>query len=358
MKRHWPWLFILLLSSELAAQTEKRVVEEVIARVNNEIITLSDLERARGSLRREVTEDCRDCAQAQLEAMYAEREKNVLRDLIDQSLLVQRGKDMGISVEPDVIKRLDQIRQQNNFPSMEELEKAVNASGMAFEDFKGNIRNGLLTQDVIRREVGSRIIIGSDEVQKYYEAHKNEFHRSEQVYMREIFVSTEGKGEGEIPALEQKARNLLERVKKGEEFSELARRYSDGSTAQQGGELGVFERGQLAKELEDVVFRMERGDLTEVIRTKTGFLILKVEQRFEAGLQPVEKVEPEIMNRLYFQKMQPGLRAYLTRLREDSYVLVKPGYVDAAGVASTPIVEVEPAPEEGKKSKKKKTAGQ
>ena len=207
--------------------------------------------------------------------------------------------------------------------------------------------------------MGSRIVIGHDDVQKYYDEHKNDFQRPEQVYLREIFVSTEGKGEAEIPQLEKKARNLLERVKKGEDFGELAKRYSDGSTAKSGGELGVFERAQLAKELEDVVFKLNKGQMTDVIRTKTGFLILQVLQRFEAGLQPVDKVEGEIMNRIYGEKMEPRLREYLQTLRQESYVVVKPGYMDTAAVASAPIEEVAATPDEGNaKKRKRKKAGE
>lgn len=355
-------ILLLLLPLSLAAQQEsKRVVEEIIARVNNEIITLSDYERARAALRGETQQDCPGCPPARLEAMVAEREKNLLRDLIDNSLLVQRAKDLGFNVEADVVKRMDAIRQQNNLEDLEALCRAVEATGIGCEDWKAGIRNSLLTQEVIRREVGRTLNIGRDEVQAYYEQHKNEFVRPEQVYLFEIFVSTEGKPEAEIPKLEEKAKSLRTRIRdKGEDFEELARRHSDGSTAQRGGELGVFERGQLAKELEEVAFRMNRGDISEVLRTQSGFLLLKCEQRYDAGLQPLDKVENEIMNRLYQEKMQPGLRAYLVRLREESYVLVRPGYVDAAGVTSQPIVEVAPAPEEdrdkGKKKKKDKDA--
>lgn len=331
-----------------------RIVEEIVVRVNNEIITASELEKAREALRREIEEqDCRTCSAAEKVAMLQEREKNLLRDLIDQSLLVQRAKDNGVNVEADVVRQLDSIRQRNNLASMEDLERAVTASGVPWEDFKANIRNGFLTQEVIRREVSPSIRISREELKKYYEEHKDEFHRPEQVYLREIFVSTDGKKEEEIPALEQKAKNLLDRVKKGEEFSELAKRFSDGSTAAQGGELGVFERGQLAKELEEVVFKLDRGQMTDVIRTRTGFLILRVEQRYEAGLQPLEKVENEIYGKLHYEQVQPQLRLYLRRLREESYLVVKAGYVDSAAVASTPIEEIPYQSEEDKKKSKK-----
>jgi len=331
-----------------------RVVEEIIARVNNEIITLNDLEKAQGSVDDEARQDCRNCSPDQLKLMLADKQKNLLRDLIDQSLLVQRGKDMGINVETEVIKRLDQIRQQNKIASMEELEKKVTESGISFEEFKSNIRNNLLTQNVIQREVQSKIIVGRDEVEKLYNEHKKDFQRPAQVYLREIFISTEGKKEAEIPELEKKAQGLLARVKNSEDFAELARRYSDGTTAKTGGDLGVFEKGQLSKELEDVVFKLNRGQMTDVIHTKTGFLILRVEQRYEAGQQPLEKVEGEIMNRLYYERTGPALREYLKTLREQSYVIVKPGYVDTAAASSTPIEEVAPGSveENAKKGKR------
>ncbi len=188
--------------------------------------------------------------------------KDLLRDLIDNSLLVQEGKDEGISVDADVIKRLDEIRIQNNIATMEELEKQIDKSGISFEDFKNNIKNQLLQQEVIRHEVGSKIILSHEEVQKYYEDHKDEFVRPELVTLREIFVSTEGKPDSDTPALRKKAEDLLQRVKNGEDFGELAKHFSDGSTAKQGGDLGQFQRGQLAANIEQSVFGLQRLQTT------------------------------------------------------------------------------------------------
>src|SRR5712664_1875039 len=135
-----------------------KTVEEIIARVNNEIITRSEFERARQTAEEEAKTECQNrCNPEQLQADIEGRQKNTLRELIDQSLLVQRAKDMGVSVEPELIKRLDAIRTDNKLPSMEALEEAVKGQGMNFEDFKNNIRNTLLTQRVISSEVGSHI---------------------------------------------------------------------------------------------------------------------------------------------------------------------------------------------------------
>ncbi|MFI5056918.1 MAG: peptidylprolyl isomerase [Candidatus Acidiferrales bacterium] len=326
-----------------------RTIEEIIARVNNEIITRSDYERARASAEEDAKQECSGkCTPEQLQADIEDRQKNVLRDLIDQSLLVQRGKDMGVSVEPEVIKKLDQIRIQNNLASMEDLEKAVSSQGQNWEDFKNNIRNGILTQRVIGSEVGSHITIAKDEVQKYYEAHQKEFIRPEQVALREIEVATEGKKESELPDLKKKAETALQRVKDGEDFGEIAKRLSDGSTAKQGGFLGVYKRGELSKQLEDVVFKMKKNELTDVMDTKQGYLILQVMEHYDEGMQPLNKVENEITDKLYSARMEPALRDYLKTLREQSYVVIKPGYQDMAGGGNSEIQEVSATPEVSK----------
>ena len=330
-----------------------KTIEEIIARVNNEIITLTEYEKARQGAAEDAKQECQGrCTSEQLQVNIEDRQKNTLRELIDQSLLVQRGKDMGVSVEADVIKQLDQIRVQNKLDSMEALEKAVTAEpGMNWEDFKNGIRNRLLTQKVIGSEVGSHITISDDEVTKYYEAHKTEFVRPEQVALREIQVNTQGKSPDELPALKKKAETALKRVQDGEDFGEIAKRYSDSSTKDQGGFLGVYKRGELAKELEDKVFAMKRNQLTDVLETKQGYLVLQVLERYEEGQQPLDKVRNEIMEKLYSARMEPAMREYLKTLREQSYVIIKPGYQDIAGGGGSEIQEVSATPEVSKQKK-------
>ena len=329
-----------------------KTIEEIIARVNNEIITLTEYQKARETAVEDARQECQGrCTPEQLQTYIEERQKNALRDLIDQSLLVQRAKDMGISVKPEVIKQLDQIRTQNKLESIDALEKAVTSEGMNWEDFQSNIENHLLTQKVIGSEVGSHINITDDEVTKYYEAHKTEFVRPEQVALREIQVNTQGKGADELPALKKKAETALKRVQDGEDFGEIAKRYSDSTTKDQGGYLGMYKRGELAKELEDKVFAMKRNQLTDVLETKQGYLILQVLEHYDEGQQALDKVRNEIMERLYSTRMEPALRAYLKTLREQSYVIIKPGYQDIAGEGSSEIQEVSATPEASKQKK-------
>jgi peptidyl-prolyl cis-trans isomerase SurA len=333
-----------------------RTVEEIIARVNNEIITRSEYEKSRNSAEEDARQECEaKCTPEQLRADIDERQKTSLRDLIDQSLLVQRAKDMGVSVEPELIKRLDAIRIQNKIESMEELEKAVTSQGLNWEDFKNNIRNTLLTQRVVSSEVGSHITISDEEISKYYEAHKKEYVRPEQVALREIEVSTQGKKPEEIPDLRKKAETTLQRVKDGEDFGEMAKRFSDSNTKTQGGFLGMYKRGELSKELEDKVFNMKKNELTEVTETKQGFLILQVLEHYDEGEQSLAKVKNEITDKLYGARMEPAMREYLKTLREQSFVVIKPGYVDAAGgPGNSEIQEVSATPEASKAKKGRK----
>jgi len=334
------------------SETEGKVVEEIVARVNNEVITRSEFEHAKASAADDAKHDCLNrCTPEQLRTLIDDSQKNALRDLIDQSLLVQRAKDMGISVEPEVIKQLDQIRIENKLPSMEALEEAVSGEKMNWEDFKNNIRSGLLTKKVIGSEVGSHINVTKDEIQKYYDEHKQEFVRPEQVALRSIEVNTTGKDETEVAELRKKAETALKRIKDGEDFGEIAKRYSDGSTAKQGGYLGLYKRGELSKELEDTVFKMKRNDLTDVMETKQGFLVMQVMEHYDEGEQSLAKVENEINEKLYGQRMQPALREYLKTLREESYVVIKPGYQDAAGGSNSEIQEVSATPEVTKTKK-------
>lgn len=350
---------LMAAAQATGTQSTGRVVEDVIARVHNEIITLSDLNRARQVVLQEIAQECskENCTPARREEMVQEGEKHLLRDLIDQSLMVQRAKDSGITVETDLVRYLDQVRVENNLKDMEELERAVTAQGLVFEDWKDAVRKRLLQDQIIQREV--RPNITEAEVEEYYQQHKEEFIRDERVFLAEIFCTVEGKPESEWPAIEEKCKGLRRKITdENHEFSAVAKSFSDGSTAPQGGDLGGngFGPEDLPKELAEPVFKLKRGEMTEVIRVQAGFIILRLNHRYEKGQQPKENVTGEIQQRIWQTKLRPALREYLTDLRGRYYLLLKPGYVDTAGVEATPIIEVaarQPDEEEDVKKKRK-----
>ncbi len=303
------------------------VVEDAIARVNDQIISRSDLERSQLQLTQEMQQQG-----GVSPAEAADRQKNLLRDMIDQQLLLSRAKELGLNADAEVIRRLDEIRKQNKLDSMEALEAAARSQGVSFEDFKSNIKNGILTQQVVRDEVGRRL--GSQmtqaQEQAYYEAHKQEFEQPEQIRLSEILIPTAADAKDDAVAQAQaKAADVAAKVQAGGKFDDLAKTYSGGPTATQGGDLGLFKRGALAKVLEDKTFVLKAGQSTAPIRTRQGFVILKVTEHQDAGAAALKDVEPQIQEGMYMAALQPALRVFLTHLRESEYIDIKPGFVDS-----------------------------
>src|SRR5580658_5785195 len=186
MKLKAPLLFAvgcaLLLPSLSPADT---VVEEIVARVNNEIVTRSEYIRSRDQLKQEVQQQ--DPTNADKE--FTDKQKDVLRDLIDQQLLLQKGKDLGITGDTELVKRLDEMRKEMKLETMEDLEKAAEAQGASYEDFKQNLRNQIITQRVIGQEVGQHLSMSKDDEKKFYDQHKAEMEQPEQVRLSEILIA-------------------------------------------------------------------------------------------------------------------------------------------------------------------------
>jgi peptidyl-prolyl cis-trans isomerase SurA len=274
----------------------------------------------------------------------------VLRDLIDRQLLLDKGKDLGIDGKTEMIKRLNEIRQQMGLATMEDLEKAAQQQGVSYEDFQEQTRENIVTEKVIGQEVGSRIgsHITNDEVQAWYNEHQKDLESPEQVRLAEILISTQPpkpatddknkdasaqntqlpEDPSRVAEAQAKANDLLDQLHKGAKFEDLAKKNSDGSTSAQGGEIGTFKRGEMAKELEDKTFSLKAGEITDVIRTRQGFIIFKVLEHQQAGIPLLKDVDEKIRNVIYVQKLEPAVRAYLTKLREEAYIEIREGYVD------------------------------
>ncbi len=376
--------------SQIAASSGQ-TVEEIITHVNNQIITRSEFERSKDQLRDEVKQqNLKDP-----DAAYAEREKDILRDLVDQQLLLDKGKDLGFTGDTELIKKLDQMRKDMKLETLEDLEKEATKQGVSWEDFKQNMRNQIITQKVIGEEVSSHLSVSKEEEQKFYDDHKSEMEAPEAIRLSEILVAPKPVAPAPAPpaipaaadsnapaadptaqppvddaarqaadaaalsAAEARANDLLKQIHAGASFEDTAKKSSDGPSAADGGALGIFKRGQLAKELEDRTFAMKSGEVTDVIRTKQGYVILKVDEHQMAGIPPLKDVLPRIQDALYYEKLQPALRVYLTKLREEAYIGYADGYIDTGKSANqTQPVETAAAKEAdarklGKKKHKK-----
>src|SRR5262245_49589972 len=184
------WFLALALASLTLLPAMLRadgVIEEIVARVNSSIVTRADYLRSKEQLKDEVKQD----NPVDFNKAYADREKDVLRDLINQQLLLDKGKDLGITGDVELIKRLDEMRKQMNLQSIDELEEEAKRQGVSFEDFKQNLRNQIITQQVIGREVGSHITVSKEDEQKFYEEHKKEMQQPERIRLSEILIPIE-----------------------------------------------------------------------------------------------------------------------------------------------------------------------
>jgi len=315
----------------LAFAVDVKVVEEIAAKVNNDIITRGELEHRRLEIEQELRRQ--GLTGAKLADAVKQAERDALREQIDQLLLVQRGKDLDIKVDADVTRRLAEIQVQNKISDPDKFQEWIRQqTGMPYEDFKQQLTNQILTQRVVGQEIGSRIAISEPEMQKYYDEHKQDYVREEQVFLSQILISTEGKTPDQVAAAEKKAKDLTERARKGEKFTDLARDNSDDpETAKAGGYIGGYKKGLLLKQIEDTVFKQKKGYVSDpmTIEKPACFLIVRVDERYEAGQASFEEVRNEIEDRLREPRLEPRVREYLTRLRAEAFLQIKEGYIDS-----------------------------
>ncbi len=324
MNRRRLLISLVLVPVAVFAGGPTKVLEQMVARVNNGVITTFELQKAQEQL----VSDAHQPGVTNPDAFVASGSKNLLRDLIDQRLLEQRASDLGLNADTEVVKRLDDIRRSQNLPSLEDLQKAVEAQGQDYDDFKQSLKSNILSQMVISQDIAPRVQVTPEEDAAYYNAHKGEFVRQDEVGLSEILISTKDKPEAELPRLKKLADEVRVRAAKGETFATLAKRYSQGQTASSGGDIGFFKKGSLAPELEKQVFGMDVNSVTPVLTTANGYLILKVNAVHHAGQETLEEARREIEYRLYEQKLQPELRHYLSKLRNESYIVIAKGYND------------------------------
>ncbi len=324
------------------AAADSAIVEEIVAKCNGDIITRGDLDRAR----RELIETLRASGVVgdDLEKQLADREKNLLRDRIDQLVLAQKAKDLNINVDSEVSKQLAAIQSDSKIPDPERFQAYIKEqSGMSFEDFKQEMKTRFLTQRVIREEVTEHMSVKHEELEKYYNEHKAEFVREEQITLQEILISTEGKDAAGVAAAEKKAKDLVARARKGERFAEMARDNSDSVSAKGMGELPPYKKGVLSKNLEDLVWNQPKGYITDPIKTANGFLILRVEDHQKAGQAELSEVESRLNEILLAPKLDAAVREYLTKLRKDAFLEIKADYIDTGAAASKDTAWVDPA---------------
>jgi len=326
------FVVLVTMGASFALAADVHVVEEIAAKVNGDIITRGDLMQERLRLETMLRQE-QHLNGAALSAAVDEQSKDVLREKIDELLLIQKAKDLQLSVDSDVTRRIAQMRVESKISDPDKFDQAIQQQyGMTFEEFKQKMTDQFLIHKVISQEISSRIAIPEADLQKYYDAHKADFVRKAEVFLSQILIATEGKTPEQVKNAEAKAKDIVARARKGEKFSDLVSAYSDDpDTSKNGGQLPPLLKNQLRPELAKIVFSEKRGYVTDpiaVTEPQKGFLILRIDDRYEEGQASFDEVKDQIQETLAQPLLEAKMRPYLTRLRQEAFLEIKDGYVD------------------------------
>lgn len=294
-----------------------RIVDRIVAQVNGDIITLSDLNREMAQIRQELAGKF---SGDQLAQELQKAEKEVLDYLIRQKLMLQKAAELGFTANVDVqvSASIERIRKENKIKDMEEFERALAQQGITLAAYREQIRERIITQSLVQEFVGSRITVLSQEIEKYYKDRAAEFSTPEEVSLSEIIILSEGSPS----EAEARTKDILTRLRQGESFTAVASQYSKGPTASKGGSIGSYLTAKLSPAIVGLIANVKEGDVSDVQKTGDGYAIYRVDARKAAATRPLEEVRDDIRNRIYEQKFNPEFERFIAQLKEDAYIQI------------------------------------
>lgn len=290
--------------------------KDIVAQVNGRAITTQELDAEFHARTRRAFET------VQANPQWQRVRKQILEQLINEELLLKEAERQKVSVSPDAIeKRFASL--QARFPSEEAFNQELSRRALTAEQLRDNIRRGLMRHEVITKEVVEKVSVSSQEVEAYFENHKEKYVQEETVHARHILilVAPDASPEDDQKA-KDKASAVLVRAKKGEDFAKLAQEFSEGPTKDRGGDLGYFGRDQMVKPFEDAAFSLKKGEVSGVVRTKFGYHIIKVEDRQEFKRLSSEEAKDQVKDDLTNEKVNAQYQAYVEELRKKAKVTV------------------------------------
>jgi peptidyl-prolyl cis-trans isomerase SurA len=307
---------IILLAWSWNAPAQQ-VVDRIVAQVNSDIITLSDLNREMADVRRDL--ETRYTG-AQLDAELKKAREQVLDELIRQKLLLQKATELGFGANVDiqVSAYLERIRKENNLKDMQELEQALGQQGYTMAGYREYLRKQIIIQGLVQEFVGSRITLLSEEIERYYRDHQADFSTPEEVTLSEIVIPA-AENDSEAAA---RAEEIHKRLAQGESFTALASQYSKGPTASKGGSIGSYVTSKLAAEIVKAIANVKEGEVTPVLKSNPGYVIIRVDSRKPSITRPLDEVREEIKNRMWQQKFQPEYDRFVAQLKEEAYIQI------------------------------------
>jgi parvulin-like peptidyl-prolyl isomerase len=316
-------VFALVGLAAVLSLAPGQVVEEIVAVVNDDVITLSQYKEQYDS----TIQQMRAAFQGEeYEKQLAMLKKEMLNMMITDLLLMQQAKEKNLNVGEQLKAAVENIKKENNIASDDDMKRALRQQGMDYDQWLRQLEDNMLKQGVIYSEVDRSIVLDDSEIVGYYKLHSQEFTEPEEYKIRAVYLSTEGKAPA---ALEEMKNEIGGKVKAGEPFNVLAKEYSDGPAKESEGDLGTFKKGELDKALELAVSKLKTGETSGWVETKNGWYLLKLEEKKDSRLMTFEEVKKNVEERLYTQKKDKKLEEYLKGLREKSYVkILKPNPLD------------------------------
>ena len=314
----------------LVVPTRAEIIEQVLVKVNGDIITKTELEQRQVSALRQrmqgqLDADALKNNDAALKKMLAEVTPQLIVSAIDELLLLQRGRELGLRLGDDQFKQVvANIRKENNLQDEKKFLEVLAQEGMTMDDLRKQLERQMLVDQVQRQEIGSKLTITEEEARQYYAKHPEEFTEAPSVMLREIFI-TVPETEGGVSVAkdeeaQKKAADLRARALKGEDFAKLAVEASDSLSKANGGLIGPFSRADMSPQLQQLVDKMKQGDVTQPIRTAKGYQILKIETLKTAALQPFDAVRDLIADKVAGARTQTEMRKFLARLRAQAII--------------------------------------
>ena len=321
MKLGYSRLMGVLLSAALMAAdvTAAETVERIVAKVNGQIITLSQLEQeVRTTLERLGPAPTPEEEKARLDELRPE----TLNRMIDNMLVLQIAEERGLRVPSRFFEEWKKnVMEQMKVISEEEFVRQVELQGASVETIRKQFEESLLLQEVRRMEVDSKVSVSEPEIGERYREHIAEYTEPAKIRLREIVVKFDSATEVDQG---QKARRLLQEIRQGADFAEVARMHSESSSREAGGDLGFFEKGELTDALEKAAFALSPGEVSDVIRMESAFYIIRVEERTEEKVKALEEVRKDVADAIFQEKMNTQLEKYVEHLRERAIIEIKP----------------------------------
>lgn len=312
-------LLCLFLGSSLffgQEQDKEKVVEAIVAIVNEDIITLSDFKREHDNLYILLRSQFQG---EEFSQQYERLSKELLNTMITELLLLQEARKMGIDVSEQVKMAIEKIKQENGLETDEQLRRALAQQGIDFNVWKQKMEENFLKQNVIYSNINREIVIEDSEVINYYKQHPEEFTEPEEYNLKAIFLDGEAHNSDDINNLKQK---ILARINQGADFEEVAAEYSDGPFKENKGELGNFKKGELEPTLEKAVLELKPGEISPWLHVRNGWYLLKLVSKKESRLKSFEEVKSTIEEKLFEQKREQKSQEFIENLKKKSFIKI------------------------------------